>query len=219
MAKYVEKKEKTIKFGVTNEWPDVEADEVDLRKGVAEDDDGSHPLRWEQWGRVVERGNPSSLVLTRLNPKTTKVRAPGPGPMRKKDWAPFAKKRLRNTRIILHTDGARAYKLRVDGVYHDNVVHKKKQVVANGKTTWIKPKFTKVVTHILPDGKKLRVKAGAQVIDRFWRHVRSHLVGRTAFKVGSVQLRRRVRMAQWSHWNRGKDMWLALGEVLKARTA
>ena len=63
--KYVLKKEKAIRFGTVDEWPDIEADEVDLGK---EDDwgktDKQKPVQWEQWGGIVERGRPHTLVLT-----------------------------------------------------------------------------------------------------------------------------------------------------------
>jgi hypothetical protein len=55
------------------------------------------------------------------------VRAPGPGPIRKRDWAPLARRHLEGKKVILHTDGARAYTLKVPGVVHDNVVHMKKK--------------------------------------------------------------------------------------------
>ena len=63
--KYVLKKERTIRFGSVEEWNDIEADEVDLGK---EDDwrktDKQKPVQWEQWGGIVERGRPHTLVLT-----------------------------------------------------------------------------------------------------------------------------------------------------------
>lgn len=37
--------------------------------------------------------------------------------------------------VILDTDGARAYKLKLSGVIHDNVVHKKECVIIKGKAT------------------------------------------------------------------------------------
>ena len=65
-------------------------------------------LSWEQWGGIVERGYPDTLVLKRLQPKKTKMSAPGPGAIRKRDWAPIANKHLKGRRVFLHTDGARA---------------------------------------------------------------------------------------------------------------
>ena len=66
---------------------------------------------------------------------------PGPGPITKRDWAPIAKrdwapiakKVLANRKAILHSDGARAYKLKLPQVLHCNVVHKTKKVKINGK--------------------------------------------------------------------------------------
>lgn len=116
------------------------------------------------WG-LVERGHPKTMTLFRLQPSPTKPRSPGPGPIRRRDWLPIAKKHLQDQQVILHTDGAKAYKLSLPGVIHDNVVHKKKRVLINGKQTWVRPHYTKLCTHDLPNGKNIRVKAGTQVID------------------------------------------------------
>lgn len=61
------------------------------------------------------------------------ARAPGPGPIRKRDWKPIAHKHLLGRRVILHTDGARAYKMKLDKVIHCNVVHKQKKKIVRGK--------------------------------------------------------------------------------------
>ena len=118
---HVKKHEKAIDFGAGEPWKDVEADEVDLGKIVDVTQPAASQVQWEQWGGVVARGDPASLVLTRLDPMRTTARAPGPGPIRKRDWAPIASRLLKNRRVILHTDGARAYKMTVPGVVHDNV--------------------------------------------------------------------------------------------------
>ena len=105
--------EKNIVFGTADkDWKDVEADEVDLRGELdsAASDDNKKKM-WEQWGGVVERGRRQSLTLARLNPKSTPVRAPGPGPIRLLEWKSTASKRLRKRNIILHTDGAKSYNL------------------------------------------------------------------------------------------------------------
>ena len=73
-------------------------------------------MEWEQWGGIIERGFPQRLVLERLNPEKTERGAPGPGAMNSVDWKPLAKKYLENKRVILHTDGARAYKMKAPGV-------------------------------------------------------------------------------------------------------
>jgi hypothetical protein len=139
----------------------------------------------------------------------------GPGPIRKTDWKPIASKFLQNKNVILHTDGAKAYKLRVPGVLHDNVVHKKQKVFIKGKATWVKPNCTKIWTHKLPNSKKtLTVKAGTQIIDRFWGHLRTYLK-HTARKVGSVAMARKIRAAQWTYWHKGQNAWNATINMLK----
>jgi hypothetical protein len=213
IAKHVEKEQKNIKFGSVYKWNDVEADEVDLRRMLRDVDDPNDAVAWEQWGGVVERGRPESLVLNRLNPNYTKLRAPGPGAMTKRDWEPWASKNLTGANVILHTDGARAYKLKLPGMLHDNVVHKKKRIMLNGKSVWVSPHYTKVIKHVLPDTKKtLWVKAGTQIIDRCWRHLRGFLSGRSS-RVGSKNIRYRIRFAQWVYWYRNKDLWKEAGSV------
>ena len=133
-ARFVLAHEKRIQYGGSARWEDVEADEVDLGKGLVDNyDKPKLNTKWEQWLGVVQRGSPGSLRLIRLDPPLTKPRSPGPGPIRKRDWKPVAKQYLEGRRIVLHTDGAKAYKLKLDQVQHCNVVHKKKQVKVNGK--------------------------------------------------------------------------------------
>ena len=115
-ARYVQKKEKSITYGGTQKWKDVEADEVDLGKG--EDPDAiraDEVVKWEQWGGLVERGRPRSLRLFKLKPRLTKKRAPGPGPIRKREWLPIRRKFLSNKHVVLHTDGAKAYQVKLCG--------------------------------------------------------------------------------------------------------
>jgi hypothetical protein len=211
----VEHLEKKIRYGEGVPWNDIEADEVDVRKFEdPEEPDAKQAMSWEQWGGVVERGHPRTLILTRLDPKKSVKRCPGPGPIRKVEWKKFAEKHLKNRKVILHTDGAKAYKLKVDGVLHDNVVHQKKQVLVRGNIVWLKPKFVKVHTHTLPNrGGQLMVKAGTQIIDRFWAHLRRH-VNPNSSRVNSFALRRRIRSAQWTYWYKGVDQWLQTGTML-----
>ena len=86
---------------------------------------------------LVERGRPSSLILFRLALRMTKKRAPGPGPIRKRDWRPIAQRHLAGKGVILHTDGARAYKMKLAQVIHCNVVHQKKKTNVNGKARFL----------------------------------------------------------------------------------
>ena len=237
-SQYVTQKEKDIVFG--RKWEDVEVDEVDIGKLTDESVAGNLNTKWEQWGGLVERGRPSSLVLFRLNPILTKKRSPGPGPIRKRDWQPIAKKHIAGRKVILHSDGARAYKLRLPDVRHCNVVHKKKRIVINGKASnsdlncfncllrdlldcvipvcqavWVKPHYTKQYDVKLPDGKKVRVKSGTQIIDRFWNTLRSHLKHTNRIP-GSQVLLRKLRSAQFEYWHRRANMWEVTGQMLQA---
>ena len=211
-AQHVCQKQKNIQFGASEAWADVEADEVDLGKEVYAE---GKKAKWEQWGGIVQRGQPHTLFLFRLKPKATTARAPGPGPIRKWDWKPLAWKLLKDRSIILHTDGAKAYKLAVPGVLHDNVVHKKKRIMVAGKATWVKPRYTKKWTHTLPGGKKLHVRAGTQIIDRFWGHLRTYLK-HAPRKVGSATLMRKIRAAQWTYWYSKKNAWTSTATMLRA---
>ena len=159
-------------------------------------------------------GHPKTLMLFRLQPSTTKSRPPGPGPIRRREWILIAKKLLKDRQVILHTDGAKAYKLALSGVIHDNVVHKKKWLLVNGKQTWVRPHYTKLCTHTLPNGKKIRVKAGAHVIDRFWGHVRAYLK-HAARRVGSCTLRRKIHAAHWTYRHKGQNLWSAAAKMLQ----
>lgn len=208
---YVERVEKNIEFGGSRAWRDCEADESVFR--AKETEDGQK--EWEQWAGVVERGRPDTLCLWRTRSDLTDTRAPGPGAIKKCDWKPFLAKRLENRRIALHSDGARSYRLRAAGVVHDRVVHSKKRVKRGGKWVWLKPKFSKRVTHTLPNGSKLVVKAGTQIIDRAWQFIKRHIGSRT-FKPRSPALAARVRSAQWCYWNKGKDQWRATGDMLRS---
>ena len=155
------------------------------------------------------------MKLYRLKPNKTVKRAPGPGAMRRRDWEPIAKHDIQNKKVILHSDGARAYKMAVPGVVHDNVVHKKKLVKIGKKMVWVRPKFAKLVTHRLPGVRQpVKVKAGTQIIDRFWAHLRAHLkyCVRTP---GSTALKNRVRSAQFTYWCKGEDMWAKTGEMIQ----
>ena len=130
-SQYVISKEKEITYG--GNWEDVEVDEVDIGKVTDATLETSYNTTWEQWGGIVQRGKPSSLRLFRLDPKPTKQRAPGPGPIKKRDWEKVGVKLLKDRKVILHSDGARAYKLKIPDVVHCNVVHQKKKVKVNGK--------------------------------------------------------------------------------------
>ena len=172
--RYVEKKEKDIQFGDDTEWVDVEADETVFRASLTNE---KKSKEWEQWAGCVERGRPHTLVLWRTSSDITVARAPGPGAIKKSDWKPFLLGRLQNRRVILHSDGARSYKMRAPGVLHDTIVHARKRVKLGGKWVWTRPQFSKVVSHKLPTGGAIKVKAGTQIIDRAWQLLKGASVG------------------------------------------
>ena len=104
---------------------------MDLGKRLTTDGDTQES---RSLGAVGEPGGrPESLRLFRLNPKNTKARAPGPGSIRKRDWRPIATKLLAGKNVILHTDGAGAYSMKLDKVIHCTVVHQKKEKIFRGK--------------------------------------------------------------------------------------
>ena len=154
------------------------------------------------------------MMLKRLHAEVTVKRSPGPGPVKKVDWAPFAEKHLANKRIVLHTGSAKTYLLKVDGMLHDNVVHKKKKKFIKGKFVWFRPKYTKLFVHKIPGGRTLHVKGGTQVVDRVWRFVEDGMKGQTA-KVGSVTIAAKIRSGQWEYWHSGEDLWAATGHMVQ----
>eukprot|EP00439_Symbiodinium_sp_Y106_P029984 s677_g3.t1 len=95
---YVEKVEKTITFGNGKGWQDVEADEATfVKRNIANVLEFQHLVKskkgtimWEQWGGIIQRGHPTSLVLRRLTPEVTVLRAPGPGAIRRVEWKALA---------------------------------------------------------------------------------------------------------------------------------
>ncbi|CAK0837955.1 unnamed protein product [Prorocentrum cordatum] len=109
---------------------------------------------------------------------------------------PWRKKWVHKRNAILHTDRARTYKMKLDGVRHDWVVHARKRVKVQGKWKWVKPAYTKKIYHDVRDDdmpnktKRIWVKAGTEIIDHVCRELRKHL--------GS----NKIRSFQWLHWHR-----------------
>ena len=217
---YVEKKEKEIQFGDGASWKDIEADETTFDKkdvsALVKLDDATKPIEWEQWLGVVQRGKPETLVLHRLKPPRTVQHAPGPGAVRKVEWRPLAQCWLQDRKVILHTDSAKSYRLRLPGVLHDRVVHCKKRIKVRGAWRWMAPRYTKIVTHKVPNSKKtLRVKSGTQIIDRCWRFLKDRVTVNQNAKVGSHMLRCKLRSAQYQYWLKNQDLWIATGTLCK----
>ena len=215
---YVEEKQQTMSFGgKAKTWTQVEADEAVFDKFLVPAEEAPTPtqaMKWEQWLGLVARGRPSSLVLLRLSPVMTKKRAPGPGAVRKDEWCHIAEAWLKNKRVILHTDSARSYRTRMPGLLHDSVVHQKKKVRRAGKWVWQQPTCVRLVTHKLPCGKKIQVKAGTQIVDRAWKFLKQRVKVNQHAKCGSVRLQAMMRSAQYEYWHRGCDLWLSTGELM-----
>ena len=177
--------EKKIQLGTGEKWADAEADEVEADEATFDKTIVNGKLHWEQWCGIVQRGKPQTLVLHRLKPLASKLRAPGPGAVPKVEWKPLAAKWLKDRQVILHTDSAKSYASKISGVLHDRVVHKKKRVKVNGKFKWVAPTYVKI-----PGTKKtLRVKSGTQIVDRCWRYLKERLNINQHAKVGSRLLR------------------------------
>ncbi|CAJ1363094.1 unnamed protein product [Effrenium voratum] len=148
------------------------------------------------------------MVLHRLRPKNTDARAPGPGAIRKVEWEPLAKKWLQDQQVVLHTDSAKSYKVKLPGVLHDSVIHCKKKIKVGGKWVWKAPTYVRSVTHKNPATKKImKVKSGTQVIDWAWRFMKERIHINQNAKVGSGALRAMLRSAQYQYWMRECDLW------------
>ena len=179
-ATETEKEQDKIVLGDGKSWRDAEVDEVSTKKKLVwrpptnpgQDATAAVArMEWDSWLGMQERGKPESLVLIQLRSALPSRPPQALGPITKEMWTPIAKKLLENRKIILHTDGARAYRVRVQGMRRDSVIHKKKKV--NG--VWKKPKFAKPNTHVLPDGTKIRCMMGTQTIDGLWKHLRQQI--------------------------------------------
>ena len=217
---YVEDVEPTLEYSGPKAWADVEADEatfdkLDLTDGPEPLGDPTHPVMWEQWLGIVQRGRPRALTLARLCPEMAKKRAPGPGAVRKVEWKPLAERWLKDRDVVFHTDSARSYKLRVPGVIHDFVVHKKKYKNVGGKKVLIPPRYVELKTHVLPSGKHLKVKSGTQIIDRAWRFIKDRVHRSANAKAGTKLLATKIRSAQYDYWHKDDDMWAKTGEMVQ----
>ena len=214
--RWVEEKEKSILFGNAKTWADVEADEATFSNTDLQEmaEDPAKPIIWEQWCGIVQRGAPHTLVLKRLTPQTSARRAPGPGAIRKIEWQPLATKHLRDRIVVLHTDAAKSYKLKMSGVLHDHVRHCKKRVKVKGKWMWKLPTYVPVTTHKDPKtGRKFKTKGGTQIIDRAWRFLKDRIHLNQHCRVGMPLLRAKIRSAQYEYWHRNAGLWLQTGIV------
>ena len=126
--------EKKIQLGTGEKWADAEADEVEADEATFDKTSVNGKLHWEQWCGILQRGRPHTLVLHRLKPLASKLRAPGPA-VRKVEWKPLAAKWLQDRQVILHTDSAKRYASKVSSVLHDRIVHKKSGSRSTGSSS------------------------------------------------------------------------------------
>ena len=182
---------------------DVEVDEVTLCK--FDSGDASKPVSWVGYIGMMQRGVPQSLVLHQLPVKMTSRRAPGPGPIDMPTWQEIAEKYFVGSRVVIHTDSARAYRASVRGCLQTRVIHQLKKI--NG--VWTKPVFARTTHLDLPSGKKLQVRAGTQCIDGFWAHLRAHID--KAHRSTPDLVAEFVRSCQFKWWCQGEDPVVKLG--------
>ncbi|CAK0812734.1 unnamed protein product, partial [Prorocentrum cordatum] len=133
------------------------------------------------------------------------------------EWEECAtRKRLKQSKVILHADGARSHKLRVDGVVHDWVVHMKKRVKVNGKYVWVKPAFTKVRYYDLADSGCSNKKMRIWVPDHRPRLGRVEAPPWPRPQGEPRALANRARSFLWCYWNKGEDLRAQTGKMLTA---
>ena len=197
---YVINEQEKIVLGDDTTWADVECDEVTLARRRVDSDH----VTWSQYLGIVQRGRPESLILVRLPDRVTGTRAPGPGPLRKRDWLPIFQRYVEDRHVILHTDSARAYEAFTTGIRKTRVVHQAKK---DEDGNWVKPHFTKFEKVHISEQESIAVLAGTQYIDGFWRILRQEILSHHG---SDVVLDRKVRMAQWRYWTMRRDRWLAL---------
>ena len=207
VASFVLKQQAHITFGNDgNDWQEVEVDEVTLSKTLID----KKKYRWGNFIGLIARGVPRSLWISRLPDRDTALRAPGPGPIRSKDWEPIAKALIDNKGVILHSDSARAYKKNFRRMARTMVIHCKKW--KNG--VWVRPHFTKV-RKVDCNGKAKYVKSGTQMIDGVWSLMRK---GKWGSHGSNALLERSVRWVQWRYWNQGQDLFHVVGGMIKKHT-
>lgn len=91
-----------------------------------------------------------------------------------------------------------------------------KRMKVRGKFTWQAPVYVRIASHKCPKtGKKIRVKAGTQVIDRAWRFLKDRVHVQSNSKVGSATLKAQIRSAQYEYWHMGQDLWQLTGSLFQ----
>ena len=76
------------------------------------------------------------------------------------------------------------------------------------------PTYARLVTHNLPGtNKKIRCKAGTQVIDRTWRFLKDRISCNQNCRVGTAALLAKLCSSKYEYWMRNTDLWLAISTL------
>lgn len=218
---YVEKQQLSIQLGDGVKWSQCEVDEVTCR-GKRQ----GNKVTWYQYCGLLRRGDRKSLILAKMKIKSTYVKRKGkgqgsivsPGPISKAEWKPIADKFVKLRKILLHSDGARAYRFtKIPGVVTDSVKHKRPRPIYTALWRHVLPKdqmkaHTSLAKLAASEKETVWVKKGTQLIDNVWRQLK--LIGLPkSTKAEDAAVHPRVREFQWHHWHAEDDKWLAAGKV------
>ena len=111
--------------------------------------------------------------------------------------------------IIIHTDSARAYKKVIPGIARTAVIQQVKKI--EGK--WVQPAFVRTEMLDLPDGTRIRVKAGTQFIDGVWRIIRKDIKDSLTHSRPEL-VDKLVRVSQWRYLNQDQDLYTAMAKSM-----
>ena len=221
LVRYVEHKQSQVCLGEGLKWSECEVDEVTCRGRRV-----GQKVTWYQYCGLLKRGDRRTLVLAKMKVKTTSVKLKGkgagstvsPGPITKAEWKKIADKYVKLRKVLLHCDGARAYKFsNIPGVVTDAVKHKRPKPIYSMLKKHVLPK-DQLKAHVkvksLPAREKevVWVKTGTQLIDNCWRQLRAIGLPKST-KAEDQIVNRRVREFQWHHWNAEADKWAEAGHV------
>ena len=172
---------------------------------------------------MITRGDRRSLHLSKMRIETTWLKRHGkgqgqlasPGPISRNEWISIATPLLKMRKILLHCDGARAYKFsKVPGVLTTKVKHKRPHPIYVVRRLMYLPDDQRLV-HVPLSKRPMRqrrrfsriwVKTGTQIIDNVWRTFKTksmrptHLESSRVFAKhsGSIGTRRLTNGGPWA---------------------
>ena len=222
VRRHVLRQQSKMVFGDQQKWTEVEVDETSVRGAKSKD---GQRITWVQYCGLIARGDRRSLTLVKMKSKTTRAKTHGKGkgsfassgPISKAEWKPICDKFLKRRKIILHSDGARAYRYtKVPGVVVDTVKHKRPRPVYAARWCHRLPlDYLKTNLVGASDVKCVKrwVKKGTQIIDRVWGLLKNNGVPKT-IKARDDIVDLYTREFQWKYWNEHDDKWKAMGHVI-----